>query len=157
MDWITMFGAIVAAVAAIANLWFTYSNGRDSIHVRYGGVRYYAIPAAELYVVNDGKHPVYISDFGFIKPDGSLFSIPYYDQTEGYMDNDNDPNRYVRGTTSLNPRETFSIGMSYNDEVIGAYAKTSTQDVIRVHMIASRWRPVTFFLYLKAKFFGKHY
>jgi len=156
MQVVTMFGAIIAAVAAFTNLWLTYFDRRDAIYVRYGQHTPIATPAAGLYVVNTGKHPVYISDFGFIGSDGKLFSIPWYHESMAMHDGD-DSNSYYVGTTTIAPHDFFSIGLTYKPEIIGVYAITSTQNIRRVSMRRSRLWPKVFFKYLYAKFWARYY
>jgi len=155
MEKITMFSAIIAAIAAALNLWLTYFDRRDAIYVKYGQHTPIATPAAGLYIVNTGKHPVYISDFGFIEPDGTLFSIPSYNENEPMME-EFDSNAYHSGTTTIAPHDLFSIGISYQPEIIGVYAKTSTQSIPRVSMTRSRLWPKVFFKYLYAKFWARY-
>lgn len=150
-----MFGALIAAVAAVVNLWLTFFERRDSIYVKHGSHTPLATPTAGLYIVNTGKHPVYISDFGFITPDGKLFSVPWYNETEAYQDGD-DPNAYYVGTTTIAPHNLFSAGITYSSEIIGVYAITSTQNIKRVSMIRSRIWPNVFYKYLKAKFVSRY-
>ena len=156
MDQITMISATIAAIAAALNLWLTYFDRRDAIYVKHGQHTPIATPAAGLYIVNTGKHPVYISDFGFIEPNGKLFSIPWYNENEAMME-EADSNAYHSGTTTIEPHDLFSIGISYQPEIIGVYAITSTQNIRRVSMIRSRLWPNVFFKYLYAKFWARYY
>lgn len=156
MEWITLVGAVIAAIAALYNIWLTYSNSRDSILVKAGTHTAIATPATGLYVVNTGKHPVYVSDFGFVQPNGKLFSIPWYHETEGLQEGE-DYHEYNVGTTSIEPHDLFSIGISYQPEIIGVYAITSTQSLPRINMTRSRLWPKVFFYYLVAKFRHRNY
>ncbi len=150
-----MIGAVIAAVAAAFNLWLTFYDRRDSILVRYGSHTPIETSCEGLYIVNTGKHPVYISDFGFITPSGELFSIPLYDQMEACYQGE-DPNAYYIGTRNIAPHEFFSIGISYNEKILGVYAITSTQNIKRVNMIQSRLWPHVFLKYLKATYWARY-
>lgn len=155
MEQITMISAIIAALAAALNLWLTYFDRRDAIYVKYGQHTPIPTPTAGLYVVNTGKHPVHLSDFGFIGADGKLFSIPWAIQDIEMYDGV-DPNAYRAGTTTIEPHDLFSIGITHKPVVIGAYAITTTQSIRRVSMIRSRLRPKVFFKYLYAKFWARY-
>lgn len=155
-QWITMVGAAVAAIAGCWNLWLSFIKNSDQIEVRCSGYSPIATPATEMYVVNSGEHTVQISDYGFINSNGSLFSIPWYHETaDAYMDGE-DPHGYRQGSTNIAPHELFAIGMTYNDEVIGAYARTVRHRIPRVDMRKSRIRPQTFYYWLKAKFLQRY-
>lgn len=151
MQWITMIGAVIAAVVGFTNLWLSYFDRRDAIRVRYGTHTPIATQAAALYVVNTGKHSVDISDFGFIEADGKLFSIPWRTQYSDMYDA-HDPDHFQIGTTNIDPHDLFCTGITFKPEVIGVYAITTTQNIRRVSMTRSRLRPTVFLRYFHAKF-----
>jgi hypothetical protein len=156
MELLTMFGAVIAAIAAVVNLWLTFFDRRDAIYVKYGQHTPITSPATGLYIVNTGKHPVYISDFGFIRENGKLLSIPYLEQTEPDP-NDFDPHYYCVGTTTIAPHDLFSIGITYVEPIIGVYAITSTQSMMRISMVRSRFLPQILYKYLKVKLWPRYY
>lgn len=156
MQWITMIGALTAALAGLYNIWLSYTDRGDSILVKHGTHTPIDTPAVCMYVVNTGKHPVFISDFGFVNEDGTLFSVPYYNETEHYIDGPDIHEFYV-GTTTIQPNQLFSAGLSYSSKIIGVYAITSTQSVRRVRMIRNRLWPHVLWKYLRSKFRTRHY
>jgi hypothetical protein len=150
-DWVTLVGAVVASVTGVLTLWRSYRSESDSIMVRWGSFRPLATQTTDMYVVNLGKHPVQLSDYGFINEDGSLFSIPWYNQTEYHPDHAH-PDDYYGGSALIPPRDMFAIGMVYRDETVGVYAYTATQTIPRISMKKSLFRPLTLFMVLRIKF-----
>lgn len=141
---ITLFSAVIAAIAASLNLWKSFKDEADSIYVRTGTFRPIATPAAALYVVNIGKHPVIISDYGFVLESGKLFSIPWYDENEAVFDGP-DHDAFYSGNSTIPPREIFAVGITFNEKIIGSFAVTATQSIYRVHMLKSRFKPKILF------------
>lgn len=155
MEWITLIGAVIAALAASYNIWLTYSNGRDSILVKCGFHMPTSSPATALHVVNTGKHTVKLYDYGFIEESGLLFSIPF-DIGMDPWSHEADDYKYRYGTMTIQPHDLFCEGITFNPEIVGVYAMTVSQAIPRVKMIRSRLRPTVLWAYLKAKFRPRH-
>lgn len=149
MEWVTLTGAVIAALAGSLNLWKSLKDQSDLIYVKSGTFRPIATPAAAMYVVNVGNHPVMLSDYGFVLEDGKLFSIPWYAETEAIFDGP-DPNAFYSGKSTIPSREIFAVGISFNDKIIGSFAITATQTIYRVHMMDSRIKPKILWKWIKA-------
>jgi hypothetical protein len=149
MELITLFGAVIAAVAASLNLWKSFKDDTDSIYVKTGTFQPTATLAKAFYVVNTGKHPVMLSDYGFVLEDGKLFSIPWYDENDAISDGP-DLHAFHSGSTTIPQRDLFSVGITFNEKIIGSYAVTVTQSIYRVHMIRTRFYPRVLFQWIFA-------
>ncbi|WP_229007333.1 hypothetical protein [Methylophilus sp. Leaf408] len=148
---VTLVGAVIAAIAGILNLWKTFVDQTDRIYVKTGLFRPIATPATSLYVVNTAKHPVTLSDYGFVLEDGKLFSIPWYDENEAVFDGV-DNHAFYLGNSTIPPRDMFAVGISFNEKIIGSFAVTTTQSRYRVHMMQSCLNPIAFYKWLSASF-----
>jgi hypothetical protein len=149
MEMITLFSAVIAAIAASLNLWKSFKDEADSIYVKTGTFRPIATAATALYIVNTGKHPVIISNYGFVLEDGKLFSIPWYDETEAVFDGP-DHDAFYSGSSTIPPREILAVGITFNEKIIGSFAVTATQSIYSVHMLRSRFNPKVLFKWIFA-------
>ncbi len=154
-EWVTLAGAVIAAIAGTLNLWKSFKDQSDSIYVKSGTFRPIATPAAAMYVVNVGKHPVMLSDYGFVLEDGKLFSIPWYDENEAIFDGP-DPNAFYTGKSTIPPREMFAVGITFNNRIIGSFAITATQTMYRVHMMDSLINPKTLYKWIRASLLPRY-
>jgi hypothetical protein len=154
-DTFTAGAAFVAAIAGIFNLWWNVKDRSDRILVRSGSYRPLATRTVDMYIVNIGTHPVVLKDYGFIHEDGDLFSLPWYDETEAFMDGE-DADDYYQGSTTIEPRGMFTRGVVYAPKVIGVYAYTTTQRFKQVDMNLSRLHPKIFWIWFRAKFFNSY-
>ncbi len=154
-DWVTMAGAIIAAIAGVINLWRSFKSERDSIYVKTGTFRPIATPATAMYIVNVGKHPVTISDYGFVLADGKLFSIPWYNENQAIFDGD-DHHAFYSGKSTIPSRDMFAVGISFNEKIIGCFAVSTTQSLYRVHMSDSRINAKIFLKWIGATFAPKY-
>ena len=155
MEWVTLAGAVIAAIAGTLNLWKSFKDQSDSIYVKTGSFRPIATPATAMYVVNLGKHAVMLSDYGFVLENGKLFSIPWYDENEAIFDGP-DPHAFYIGKSTIPPREMFAVGITFNDKIIGSFAVTATQTMYRVHMMDSRINPKIFCKWIRASLLPRY-
>jgi hypothetical protein len=123
-DW-TLAGAIIAGATGIANLTWQWRDRNDSIFVRCGSLHPSIDQYNSLYVVNVGKHPVQLHDYGFLLASGKLMSLPWYWETEGPS---LDPEHsYTNGERKMPPQGTFEAGIEYRGSIVGVWAMTATQ------------------------------
>lgn len=125
VKWITLAGAVVAALTGLHSFFWQFLDRKDRIVVKHGLASPPSCPGQGLFVVNIGKHLVEIQDYGFILSNGKLFSLPWYFVNDG-------PAEEVRaefeGTSALEPRERFQVYVDLtNLKTVGSYAQTTTQ------------------------------
>lgn len=122
--WVTLIGAVVAAVSGVWALIIQLRGVRDEILVSLGTLSPEAIPETMMNVVSKSDHPIRVVDFGFIDLNGRLVSIPleidllnlHSDEVERY------------GSPILNRRgDSFQVGYCMAHGVLGCYARTSLQ------------------------------
>jgi len=71
--WITLGGAVIAAVASLLNLWWTHGARVDRIKVGFGALEPPISPGDWLYVVSCSDHRVTLKDYGFIGARGTPY------------------------------------------------------------------------------------
>jgi len=126
-DWGTFVGAVVAAVAAVWNLALQFRGKRGKYKVRLGSSVPQAVPETFMHVTNLSDHLIVISDYGFIQDDRGLFPFRLEFDLDPSLQ-EGDGNIY-RGTPHLKRRgSTFEVGMIFLPKVIGAFAKSVTQE-----------------------------
>lgn len=124
--WVTLGGAVIAAVASALNLWWTYRAKADKIKVSFGSMHPSIAPGYWLHVVSLSEHQMFLRDYGFITEGGTLLSLPdliAHDIGE-------DLEVISSAKSSLDKRgEIFEIGnIILRDNQIGAYAVTAGQE-----------------------------
>lgn len=120
--WVTLVGAVAAAVAASLNLWWTYKAKDDKIKVGLDPLGPQIEPGYFLHVVSRVDHPVQLLDWGFVDGRGRLLSVPQLSADEP-MDHIS-----VVGSALLETRNSsFATGLQLRDRQIGAYAITTAQ------------------------------
>lgn len=122
---LTFVGAMIAGATGVANLTWQWRDRRDQIFVRCGSLHQTIDQYNSLYVVNVGKNPVQLLDYGFVLASGKLMSLPWYWETEGPS---LDPaHSYTSGERRMPPQGTFEAGIEYRGSIVGVWAKTATQ------------------------------
>lgn len=125
VKWITLAGAVVAALTGLQSFFWQFLDRRDRILVKLGSFRPPTGPGEGLFVVNKSKHLVELLDYGFVLSNGELFSLPYYFENDGLFDQ---VHATFSGNSALEPRERFEVYVDLtNIKVVGAYACTTTQ------------------------------
>lgn len=124
--WITLGGAVIAAVASLLNLWWTHSTKVDRIKVGFGPLEPPIEPGDWMYVESRSDHKITLKDYGFIGATGNLLSLP------DLLVNEPGHHEEIvsRGAASLEKRgDLFEIGnIELRDEQIGAFAITVGQE-----------------------------
>ena len=124
-DNLTLVGAVIAAATGIANLLWQWKDRHDKILVRCGSLYTIIDEYDSLYVVNVGKTPVQLRNYGFVLTSGHLMSIPFHLEYEGL---DREPAyTYQKGNLRILPSESFEVGVEYRGQVLGVWAITATQ------------------------------
>ena len=123
-DYVTLAGAVVAAVAGVWNLIFQMRGKRDLFLVRLGSLA----PAIEeetmLSVVSRSDHPIRLIDWGFIEANGSFTSFILEMEVGGLHSEE----ITARGTPRLeNFGQHFETGYVRRESPMGAYAISATQ------------------------------
>ena len=119
----TLIGAVVAALASVANFWWTYRAKVDRITVIFGPTRPPTEPGEWLHIVSQSDHQINLRDYGFIGPSGALLSVPQLDNDQSGESFDQ---VYARGSTTFEKRGDLYETGPYNlpEKQIGAYAVT---------------------------------
>lgn len=125
-DIVTLWGAVIAAVAGVLNLLWQFSDRNDSYVLRYGPLQPQIEPGEYLHVVNVGKHDVTMSDYGFLQAPARIFSLP---ET---LSEDFEPGHKYQMLGALAPREHGEAAVHFALDVIGVYAISTTQRCPRV-------------------------
>jgi hypothetical protein len=130
-EWVTLIGAVVAAVAGIWNLTLSLRGKTDEFRVGLGSATPEATPEMMLHVISLSDHPITIADYGFIEDKSETNKEEVFFSFR--MAFDLDPslgmeNVTYRGTVHLKKRgDPFEAGMMFSPKVIGAFARTMTQ------------------------------
>lgn len=125
--WVTLIGAVIAAVAGVWNLALQFRGTKDKFKVRLGTATPQIRPETFLHIVSLSDHPIVIADYGFIEEKEKFWSFR--------LELDADPSLGQGDSISYNGSpnmakrsEIFEVGMEFRDVVIGAFAHTITQD-----------------------------
>lgn len=123
-DYVTLAGAVVAAVAGVWNLIFQMRGKRDLFLVQLGSLS----PAVEeetmLSVVSRSDHPVRLTDWGFIEANGTFTSFLMKWEVGDLQSEE----ITSRGTAHLESfGQYFETGYVRRDRPLGAYAISATQ------------------------------
>ena len=138
-DYVTLAGAVVAAVAGVWNLIFQMRGKRDLFLVRLGSLS----PAIEeetmLSVVSRSDHPIRLIDWGFIEANGSFTSFILEWEVGGLHSEE----ITSRGTSQLASfGEHLETGYVRRQMPLGAYAMSATQSrpIITFDTAMPMWR-----------------
>lgn len=120
--WVTLVGAVVAALASSLNLWRQFGEKTDKIKVGFGPLRPQIEPGYWLYVVSRRDHQMNLNDYGFIDESGRLLSLPQLSVNEPC-----DTELVCGGTPSFKQRgDQFEVGVGPLRGIqIGAFAITA--------------------------------
>lgn len=122
--WVTLIGAVVAAVTGSVGLWMQVRGKRDSFKIGIGTVSPEATSLTFLNVVSRSDHPIKISDYGFIEGNGRLYSIPMESDLGNHIAHEG----VFRGSSMLEGRgDFFEIGYDRTRPVIGCFAMSNLQ------------------------------
>lgn len=123
-DW-TLVGAIIAGATGLVNFAWQWRDRNDSIFVRCGPLHPSIDQYNSLCLVNVGKRPILLHDYGFLLATGKLMSLPLYWEFEGPS---LDPTHsYTSGELKILPQGTFEAGIEYRGSIVGVWAITATQ------------------------------
>lgn len=125
-DTVTLWGAVIAAIAGVLNLLWQFSDRNDRYVLNCGPLSPQTAPGEYLFVVNVGKHPITLADYGFLREPSNAFSIP-----DNHA-NDWEPGHRFQLLGTLSPREHGEAGVHFAIKCIGAYAISTTQRFPRV-------------------------
>jgi hypothetical protein len=143
---VTVIGAVIAAVTGIWNLVLQMRGKRDDFVVGLYAVRPVLEEETVMHVVSHSDHPITLTDWGFIEPDGRLTSINMSWETGDLMSEE----IVVRGSADLAARgATLESGYTRRKRPVGAFAISVTQSRPRVcfdsdtpywRRLSVRWR-----------------
>lgn len=139
--WVTVTGAVVAAVTGVWNLLLQFRGKRDVFVVRLGSVSPTVERETILHVVSHSDHSIKITDCGFIERNGSFCSIRMCWEA-GSLQTDEITHR---GSSDLAARsDIFETGYVRSEETFGVYAisATSRYPQIYFHSIMPYWRRI---------------
>jgi hypothetical protein len=137
---ITLVGAVIGGATGVYNLWKSWLEGRDRLFVGFGPLRPVMEPGNALYVINLGKHPVELQDYGFVLMDGRLMSLPWFWET--LQPGDDEPHSFFRGDLTIDPRGKFEAGLEYRCRIAGTWAESATgaRPVLTLNRDIALWR-----------------
>lgn len=122
--WVTLGGAVVAAVAGVWNLVLQFRGKQDTFKVGLGEISPEVRQECSLHIVSTSDHEVLLSDWGFIGTDGRFSSI-LFDIEVGELQPED---VYQIGTNHLKQRGAlFQTGYCMRRSPGGAYAISRTQ------------------------------
>lgn len=123
-DYVTLAGAVVAAVAGVWNLIFQMRGKRDLLLVQLGSLSPTIEEETMLSVVSRSDHPVRLTDWGFIEANGSFTSF----LMEGEVGDLQSEDITSRGNARLESfGQHFETGYVRRERPLGAYAISATQ------------------------------
>ncbi len=132
-EWVTVVGAVIAAISGCWSLLLQLRGKRDSYTVRLGTVSPSINQETSLHVVSLSDHPILLNDWGFIEASGLFSSIPLDEDTRDLQPED----VVCHGSSRLQARgETFEAGYIRSRTPIGAYAKSATHTRPRIGFFA---------------------
>lgn len=120
---VTLVGAVVAATASCANLWWQYLDRRGQYVVRWGRLEPTDLPGFQFYVVNVGKSPITLVDYGFVFADGHFASLPQGAHEAWEESGDHD----FQLLNELAPHKPQQSGGMIAADIVAAYALSATQ------------------------------
>lgn len=126
-DWMkltTLVGAIIAAVVSVWSLVLQLRAKSDRIRVAVGPIQASTEwPYACVSVVSQTDHAMKVADFGFIKPNLTLLSIPIANIHGNYRSDE----VHIIGSLELPARNSlFECGID-GGRIIGVFAMTTAQ------------------------------
>jgi len=133
---ITALFAVIGGLTGLMTFLWQVVDRRDRIHVKLGGTQPSFTPETTMYVINLSKHDVVIRDYGFVRKDGDLQSIPVL--MEENWERDDCP-FFQSGDKELPSRQKLEAGVYMLLDVIGAYAVTATQSFPTVQITKGNW------------------
>jgi hypothetical protein len=127
--WVTLSGAVIAAVTGVCNLYLQMRGKQDDFVVGMGA----ATPTIEqetvLHVISCSDHQITLKDWGFIDSTGHLQSFRF-DYEAGEL---NSEEIMSRGSSCLKERsDVFETGYISRKTILGAYAISMTQRRLRI-------------------------
>jgi hypothetical protein len=123
-------------VTGVVSLFLQFRGKRDAFSVGLGPVTPYAGTEKFMHVVSLSDHPIEIVDYGFIeekegRPREEFWSFP--DATEHDPALMTDGIVLIRGSRILEARNSsFEAGMDYGPKILGAFARSITQEKPRL-------------------------
>lgn len=123
--WVTIAGAVIAALVSSAYLWLKFREKTDKIKVGVDPLEPPIEPGYWLNVVSLSDHQMNLKDYGFIDETGRLFSLPQHWADEPI----NDERIVIRGNRSFTQRgDLFEVGnIELRNNPVGAFAITVGQ------------------------------
>ncbi len=152
-DWVTVVGAVVAAITGIWNLLLQFRGKRDRFAVGLGSLSPNIERETMLHVVSHSDHLIRLADWGFIEADGSFRSF-LMDWEAGQLHNED---VLSRGSSELSGFGAhFESGYERREQPLGAYAVSNTQKRPRLYFSSDMpyWRRIWIRLRL---WFPPHY
>jgi hypothetical protein len=121
----TLLGAGIAGLTGLMNFAWQWLDRHDRIFVSCSSLSPSIEQYNSLYVVNTGKNPVQLRDYGYVLYNGKLMSLPWHwEIEEPSMDS---PNSYTDGDKAMKPQGIFHAGMEFRGSIVGVWAITATQ------------------------------
>lgn len=125
-------GALVGGLMSfLINWWWKVRAESDRIQVRFGPARYEEFRGYGMHVISRSDHKMEVTDYGFVLGDGKLLSVPAV-WAECFGDDASED--CYSGSSVLEARnERYEVNVVlYGKDIVGAYARTSTQKHPRI-------------------------
>lgn len=151
---LTILGAAVGSISGVWSLYLQLRGKRDLYLVQLGSLYPDTTPPTYLHVVSLSEHPIRIIDYGFIEPNGRLTSIPW----EAALD------PHIRASTLTSDSselsswgDSFEAGYTRGSPIIGAYARTTTQQRPKLQFTPYSWAHQRLWTRLRVFLKGAYY
>jgi len=138
-DWVTIIGAVIAAITGVWNLLLQMRGKRDCFVVGLGSVSPTIGQETMMHVISHSDHPIKIKDSGFIDEDGKLESTYMLWQVDQLQSEE----ITSHGSTDLASRgAVFEQGYIRKKQPLGAFAISVMQKRPRIcfYTDVSYWR-----------------
>jgi len=148
-DYVTLAGAVVAALTSSVNLLLQMRGKHDRFLVRLGTTSPTIEQETMLSVVSQSDHPMRLTDWGFVEANGTFTSFIMEWEVGAF----NGKEITSRGSAALESfGQHFETGYVRREEPSGAYAISATQQrpVITFNTTMPLWR--RFFIRLRLVF-----
>jgi hypothetical protein len=123
-EWVTVFGAAIAAITGSWNLLLQFRGKRDHFVVRLGSVSPTIEQETMLHVISHSDHPIALTDWGFVEANGRFTSL----RMEWEVGTLQSEEVSSRGASELSGfGASFETGHVRSTIPLGAYAMSVTQ------------------------------
>lgn len=150
-EWATLVAAIIAAITSTISWWRGFFDKDDKIKVSWGAITPPIAPGYGMHITSCAEHVMTIHDYGFFDNQGRLLSIP------NMLANHECDDGICSAGSTLMERRGATYELSYvvlRDSQIGAYAKTTGQNIPKLCFVTDVKWYLRWWIGLKIRFFN---